>query len=138
MPVLMGDSWPFNGCRTVAEDAVDAEGGAEAQEELVVLCEMEVGWIWCRASIHGGDCGNIIWLRSSEPRLPTVLDADHDKILSWAPRRRECSIAPKWDDWACQRADRELVPEVAESGVKREGVGVLGAAVEAEVEVELK
>lgn len=82
MPVLMGDSWPFKGCRTVAEDPVDAGAGAEAQAELVVLCEMEAGWIWWRGSIHGGDCGSIIEWRSSEPRLPTVLDADHDKILS--------------------------------------------------------
>lgn len=44
MPVLMGDSWPFNGCRTVAEDAVDVEAGAGA--ELVVLCAIEAGWIW--------------------------------------------------------------------------------------------
>lgn len=45
MPVLMGDNWPFNGCRTVAEEAVDADAGVEAQAELVLLCEMEAGWI---------------------------------------------------------------------------------------------
>lgn len=44
MPVLMGDNWPFSGCRTVAEDAVDVEAGAGA--ELVVLCAIEAGWIW--------------------------------------------------------------------------------------------
>lgn len=44
MPVLMGDNWPFNGCRTVAEDAVDVEAGAGA--ELAVLCAIEAGWIW--------------------------------------------------------------------------------------------
>lgn len=62
IPVLMGDNWPFKGCRTVAEDAVDVDGGAGAGAgaELVVLCAIEAGWIWWRASIHGGDCGSII------------------------------------------------------------------------------
>lgn len=40
MPVLMGDNWPFNGCRTVVEDALEADGGAQA---VLVLCAMEDG-----------------------------------------------------------------------------------------------
>lgn len=49
MPVLMGDNWPFNGCRTVAEvteDAVDVDAGAGAGAETVVLCAIEAGCIW--------------------------------------------------------------------------------------------
>lgn len=48
MPVLMGDNWPFNGCRTVAEDAVDVEAGAGAVAgtELLVFCAIEAGWMW--------------------------------------------------------------------------------------------
>lgn len=48
MPVLMGDNWPFKGCRTVAGDAVDAGAGAEAPApaEPAALCAIEAGWIW--------------------------------------------------------------------------------------------
>lgn len=49
MPVLMGDNWPFKGCRTVAEvteEAVDVDGGAGAGAEAFVLCAIEAGCIW--------------------------------------------------------------------------------------------
>lgn len=40
IPVLMGDNWPFSGCRTVVEDVVEDVAGAQA---VLVLCAMEEG-----------------------------------------------------------------------------------------------